>query len=529
MIKLILLLVLAYFIYEKIFKFYYRYWFYRRQGIPACGIPWPILGTLWPVKRVLDNLGPYSKTILEEYWHNYFGEELPPIFSDHRMPCASIIFCDPTYVNEIYTTKTKYMDKHPKFYRISYEQFKDSTFLQRSTELWAQKRKHLSQAFYKDKIKVMLKSAISVTNKRVQEWKKISTSENPIIVLNKQVQELIDDVVQVCVFGQSVLKKEIAYTEYGQAENRSIGKFLRFLTQNIFLRYGGIRQMTDWFDYLPVTRYEAEVFKNARHFRVFVQKLIDERRAEMKNPNWQSQGDFLTLMLQDEFFNSDEMIIDECNSFMIAANITTSITLTNALFYLIKHPNILQRVREECIKDLDVKEGLKNLSDEKWGDLLTYEGISSCNYLQYCILETLRIDPPARVTSPHCFTETIDVCGKVIKADTQWHVDIQYLHHNPKEWIDHEEFIPERFDPSSKYYLTPTGSKRHPMSFGPFLGGKRICLGKTFAESILKCILPVIFNQVDFEFEDKELLKRKPINTFLQEEPSYLVRLKQLA
>ena len=43
------------------------------------------------------------------------------------------------------------------------------------------------------------------------------------------------------------------------------------------------------------------------------------------------------------------------------------------------------------------------------------------------------------------------------------------------------------------------------MSFGPFLGGKRICIGKTFAESILKCIMPLIFNQVDFEFEDKDL------------------------
>ena len=79
------------------------------------------------------------------------------------------------------------------------------------------------------------------------------------------------------------------------------------------------------------------------------------------------------------------------------------------------------------------------------------------------------------------------------------------MHHNPKEWIDHDTFIPERFDPNSKYFLTPSGNKRHPMSFGPFLGGKRICLGKTFAESILKCILPVIFNQVDFEFEDKDL------------------------
>jgi cytochrome P450 len=37
------------------------------------------------------------------------------------------------------------------------------------------------------------------------------------------------------------------------------------------------------------------------------------------------------------------------------------------------------------------------------------------------------------------------------------------------------------------------------MSFGPFLGGKRICLGKTFAEHVMKSLLPVIISQIDFE------------------------------
>jgi cytochrome P450 len=54
-------------------------------------------------------------------------------------------------------------------------------------------------------------------------------------------------------------------------------------------------------------------------------------------------------------------------------------------------------------------------------------------------------------------------------------------------------FIPERFDPSSKYYLTPSGKKRHMNSFGPFLGGKRICVGKTFAEIVSKIVTPIIF------------------------------------
>jgi len=87
------------------------------------------------------------------------------------------------------------------------------------------------------------------------------------------------------------------------------------------------------------------------------------------------------------------------------------------------------------------------------------------------------------------------------------------LHRNKEEWIEPEKFIPERFDPQSKYYLTPTGKKRHPMSFGPFLGGKRICLGKTFAETISKIIGPTILAHFDFEFKDPNMITgEKPVN-----------------
>lgn len=71
-------------------------------------------------------------------------------------------------------------------------------------------------------------------------------------------------------------------------------------------------------------------------------------------------------------------------------------------------------------------------------------------------------------------------------------INIYSLHHNPDEWISPEKFIPERFDKESPLSLTPKGNRRHPMSFGPFLGGKRICLGKTFAENMGKCMLAII-------------------------------------
>lgn len=58
--------------------------------------------------------------------------------------------------------------------------------------------------------------------------------------------------------------------------------------------------------------------------------------------------------------------------------------------------------------------------------------------------------------------------------------------------------------------MTPKGKKRHPISYGPFLGGRRACLGQVFAENTAKCILSIIASSVDMEFINPEHLVKKP-------------------
>jgi len=77
------------------------------------------------------------------------------------------------------------------------------------------------------------------------------------------------------------------------------------------------------------------------------------------------------------------------------------------------------------------------------------------------------------------------------------------LHKHSGEWQRPHEFLPDRFDPDSPLYLTPAGKKRNPMSWVPFSGGKRICFGKTFAESNLKIMLSYFTQYFEFEYVDK--------------------------
>ena len=82
-------------------------------------------------------------------------------------PAPTIVVNDPEVVNELYVTKNKYVDKHEKFHNILKGFFGNSILFSPSTEQWAIRRKHLSAAFYKDKLSNMLAMIISITNQSV--------------------------------------------------------------------------------------------------------------------------------------------------------------------------------------------------------------------------------------------------------------------------------------------------------------------------------------------------------------------------
>lgn len=107
-------------------------------------------------------------------------------------------------------------------------------------------------------------------------------------------------------------------------------------------------------------------------------------------------------------------------------------------------------------------------------------------------------------------------------------VSIHQLHHNPDEWVEHEKFIPERFDPSSKYFLNSKGTKRNPLSYAPFFGGRRVCLGKTFAEVLSKFVTPCLLTKFDFEYVNKDFYNNKPlVNAVQTVEPVIMVTIKR--
>ena len=145
------------------------------------------------------------------------------------------------------------------------------------------------------------------------------------------------------------------------------------------------------------------------------------------------------------------------------------------------------------------------------------------------IQESLRIDSPSTISSGVNVTEDTVIYDKVFRSDTAIQIANHRLHMSQKQWIEPQKFIPDRFNPSSPYFLTPEGTRRSPMSFVPFLGGKRICVGKTFAELVAKSILPIILCQliIDIPADSDLASDKKPTFSHFSAMPNFYVQVKE--
>lgn len=137
-----------------------------------------------------------------------------------------------------------------------------------------------------------------------------------------------------------------------------------------------------------------------------------------------------------------------------------------------------------------------------------YDSAMELEYLQHCYYESLRIEPPASLSFPMLTTEDITIGSGPDKLnlvkDTKIMTMAQEIHHDPEEWREHLVYNPDRFNKDSEWFLRPDGKPRNPLSFTPFLGGRRICVGKTFAEIIIRFTVPYLYHFCDFEFVNHE-------------------------
>ena len=141
-------------------------------------------------------------------------------------------------------------------------------------------------------------------------------------------------------------------------------------------------------------------------------------------------------------------------------------------------------------------------------DGLTLEMVRGFDYLFMCFNESLRIESVVshRVSQTVERDTTLEFDGKVIPLKKDCPISIFYpsVHKDPHQWPEPEVFEPERFSHSGKgdkkWLQTSDGQPRNPFAFTPWMGGKRVCLGKGLVETMLRFTIPLIYHHWELDF-----------------------------
>lgn len=179
-------------------------------------------------------------------------------------------------------------------------------------------------------------------------------------------------------------------------------------------------------------------------------------------------GDLLDRMLDTTHPDTGERLSPEnvrrqVITFLVAGHETTSGSLSFALHYLARHPEIAARARAEV--------------DQVWGDAETpgYDQVAKLRYVRRVLDESLRLWPTAPAYAREATRDT-ELTGVHPMRRGAWALILTpMLHRDPEVWgPDAEEFDPDRFDAKAV-------RSRAPHTFKPFGTGARACIGRQFA------------------------------------------------
>jgi cytochrome P450 len=304
-----------------------------------------------------------------------------------------------------------------------------------------EQRRLLLPAFHGERMQRLTGLMTELAEREVASW----PTEEPV-ALHPRLQRVTLEIILRVVFGleegsrldrlRDLLTGVLAFTESPLSVLPPLQRLLRWT---------------------PVQRrFQSQV----RETDELIFALVEERRAEMAHDGDEpDRDDILSMLLaarhQDGSPMSDQELRDELMTALVAGHETSASQLAWAIERLAREP----AVRARLVDEIDRGE-----SDE---------------YLGATITEILRLRPVLPNAEPRLTTREVQIGGVTYPPGVVLIASAYLINHDPETYPEPRAFRPERF----------IGASPGTYTWIPFGGGRRRCLGASFAVQEMKVVL----------------------------------------
>jgi cytochrome P450 len=179
---------------------------------------------------------------------------------------------------------------------------------------------------------------------------------------------------------------------------------------------------------------------------------------------------------------SDQLLVDNIVSFLMAGYDTTALALTWSLYLISQSPDWEMRMLQE-------------IEDVVGSGPVTSAHVAKLRIVQQVLNESLRLFPTAPVVIRD-IVEDLQFNGTTIPRGTIGIIPIYAIHRHHSYWDD-----PHRFDPGR--FAHDDRSKLARFQFMPFGAGPRICIGAAFAMLELTIMLATFVRAASFTIDSR--------------------------
>ena len=235
--------------------------------------------------------------------------------------------------------------------------------------------------------------------------------------------------------------------------------------------------------------------KAHREMKKIFREVIAKRRTDTQTGQ---EDDFLHVLIHSQYKSgrglSDEEIAGMLIAMLMAGQHTSSTTSAWLILFLAENKSLQERVYSEQMS--------------LCADGMSYEDIKSCELLERCVRETLRMRPPLmtlmrmckvqQTVGEFCIPVGHQVCVSPSinqQSEDVWSHPVTGF--NPDRYLDPNEGLgcPAKFDTSETESLEK-------FNYIPFGAGRHRCVGETFAYVQIKTLVSYLVRHFEFDLID---------------------------